>query len=118
MFNDFMYMTQEMLIPPGYLSIETLNAVMAAKVGLKGKARVTVDDVIAQRRCLIGSPATVRGLIEQAQREMGLGHLLPLMHFGTLPADLTRRNIELFATKVMKPLRDKLGTVQRETEPA
>jgi probable LLM family oxidoreductase len=109
MFNDFMFMTPEMLFPPGYLTPEALSAVMAAKLGMTGKGRSTIEDLVAQRRILVGSPETVRAFLEQAYEEIRFGHLLPLLHFGTLPADLTRANIELFAAEVMAPLRQRLG---------
>lgn len=114
MFNEYMFMTQEMLIPPGYLSVESIKAVLAAKVGLKGRPRTKIDDLITQRRCLIGSPATVRSHIEQAIEEIGIGHMPALLHFGTLPQDLTQKNIELFAAEVMKPIREKYGIAPDE----
>ncbi len=109
MFNDFMFMTPEMLFPPGYLTPEALSAVMAAKLGVTGKGRSTIEDLVAQRRVLVGSPETIRTFLEKAYEEIRFGHLLPLLHFGTLPADLTRANIEMFAAEVMAPLRHRLG---------
>ena len=32
---------------------------------------------------------------------MGFGKLVSLLQFGSLPAELTRKNVELFAGKVM-----------------
>ena len=37
--------------------------------------------------------------------ELGFGKLLTMLQFGTLPAELTRRNMERFATEVMPHLR-------------
>ena len=39
------------------------------------------------------------------QQKIGFGHLICLLQFGTLPADLTRRNLELFARKVIPRVR-------------
>ena len=39
--------------------------------------------------------------------EIGVGHLLTLLQFGTLPAELTRKNMELYATSVMPWLRER-----------
>jgi alkanesulfonate monooxygenase SsuD/methylene tetrahydromethanopterin reductase-like flavin-dependent oxidoreductase (luciferase family) len=113
MFNDFMFMTPEMLFPPGYLTPEALNAVMAAKLGITGKARTAIEDLVAQGRILVGSPETIRRFLVKAHEEIRFGHFLPLLHFGTLPADLTRNNIELFAAEVMAPLRDRLAEAKR-----
>ena len=38
-------------------------------------------------------------------RWLGVGNVLALLQLGTLPADLTRRNMELFAAEVMPCLR-------------
>ena len=38
-------------------------------------------------------------------QEMRFGNLLVLCQFGTLPAGLTRRNMELFAREVMPSLK-------------
>ena len=38
---------------------------------------------------------------------MGTGNLLGLFQLGTLPADLTRRNLDLFAAEVMPRLRER-----------
>jgi len=38
-----------------------------------------------------------------------VGNVLTLLQLGTLPADLTRRNMELFATEVLPHLRNEIG---------
>ena len=38
-------------------------------------------------------------------KEIGFGNLLVMLQFGTLPADLTRRNMERFAEGVMPKLK-------------
>jgi hypothetical protein len=43
-------------------------------------------------------------LVENLRR-LGTGNLLGLFQLGTLPGDLTRRNLELFATEVMPRLK-------------
>src|SRR5207249_4787463 len=40
---------------------------------------------------------------------LGVGNVLSLLQLGTLPADLTRRNMELFASEVLPHLRDETG---------
>jgi glycine cleavage system pyridoxal-binding protein P len=47
----------------------------------------------------------VRQKLESYQKEIGFGHLLTMLQFGTLPAELTRKNMELFAASVMPHLR-------------
>ncbi|MEQ8699414.1 MAG: hypothetical protein RLT05_23020, partial [Bauldia litoralis] len=48
---------------------------------------------------------SVRQKIEFFWQEIRLGNLLCLHQFGTLPADLTRANMERFARDVMPTLR-------------
>jgi alkanesulfonate monooxygenase SsuD/methylene tetrahydromethanopterin reductase-like flavin-dependent oxidoreductase (luciferase family) len=67
----------------------------------------TIDDVIDKGMFICGSPETVRQRLEQYQSEIGFGHLLTLLQFGTLPAELTRKNMELYATSVMPWLRER-----------
>lgn len=43
--------------------------------------------------------------LEAFQRDMQFGILVPLLQFGTLPHDVTVKNMELFAREVMPHLR-------------
>ncbi len=101
--NKFLRMPKEMLLPPGYLSLKSMIGVMKAKSAIGGKQ--TIDDVIDKGMFICGSPETVRQKLESYQKEIGFGHLLTMLQFGTLPAELTRKNMELFATGVMPGLR-------------
>jgi alkanesulfonate monooxygenase SsuD/methylene tetrahydromethanopterin reductase-like flavin-dependent oxidoreductase (luciferase family) len=101
--NKFLRMPKEMLLPPGYLSLKSMLGVMKAKSSIGTKQ--TIDDVIDKGMFICGSPETVRQRLSQYQGEIGFGHLLTLLQFGTLPAELTRKNMELYATEVMPWLR-------------
>ena len=115
LFNKFMALPPEMLFPPGYMSLELMKKTLARKkVGNAAKPTANIDQVIDQGIAMVGSAATVRARIEQAKAEIGLGHLLPMLHFGTLPVDLTRKNIEMFARDVMRPLRRQPETPGRQ----
>ncbi len=70
----------------------------------RGEARLstgnqTIEDVIEKGVFLCGSPATLREKLAKYQSEIGFGYLLPSMQFGTLPAELTKKSIEMFARK-------------------
>ena len=105
--NKFLRMPKEMLLPPGYLSLKSMLGVMKAKSSIGSKQ--TIDDVIDKGMFICGSPETVRQKLEHFQKEIGFGHLLTLLQFGTLPADLTRKNMELYAGEVIPALRANLG---------
>jgi alkanesulfonate monooxygenase SsuD/methylene tetrahydromethanopterin reductase-like flavin-dependent oxidoreductase (luciferase family) len=72
---------------------------MKAKAEMFGD--VTIEKAIDLGLFVCGSPATVRSAFENYWRDMRFGNLLVLCQFATLPADLTRRNMELFAREVM-----------------
>ena len=52
-----------------------------------------------------GSAGNVRKAFEGYWNDLRFGNLLVLCQFGTLPADLTRRSMELFAREVMPALK-------------
>ena len=114
--NKFLRMPKEMLLPPGYLSLKSMIGVMKAKSAIGGKQ--TIDDVMDKGMFICGSPQTVRQKLEQYQKEIGFGHLLTLLQFGTLPAELTRKNMELFAQEVMPHLQARGTTPLATSEPA
>ena len=58
--------------------------------------------------CAAVAPATVRQRLTENIRKLGVGNLLGLFQLGTLPAELTRTNMRLFAEDVMPQLREEL----------
>jgi alkanesulfonate monooxygenase SsuD/methylene tetrahydromethanopterin reductase-like flavin-dependent oxidoreductase (luciferase family) len=104
LFNKFLRVPPEMLLPPGYLSLQSMKGVLSAKGSITGAAQ-TIDDLMEKGMFLCGSAATVRQQIEEYQKQIGFGYLLPAMQFATLPHDLTKRNLEIFAEYVIPPLR-------------
>jgi alkanesulfonate monooxygenase SsuD/methylene tetrahydromethanopterin reductase-like flavin-dependent oxidoreductase (luciferase family) len=99
--NKFLRMPVEMLLPPGYLSLKSLMGVMSAKRDISQGSRMTIEDVMQKVMFLCGSPATLRERLEQYQKEIGFGYLLPTMQFGTLPHELVRKSTEIFAKEVI-----------------
>ena len=103
LFNKFLRNPMEVLIPPGYLTQRSMRSVMQHKSGV-GKAQ-TMQSLMDQEVVVAGSPETVRRKLIEYQRVTNMGNLMCLMQFGTLPADLTKRSMELFAREVMPALR-------------
>ena len=64
--NKLLRMPQEMLLPPGYLSLASMQGVMAAKRALS-TGNQTIEDVMEKGVFLCGSPATLREKLEQYQ---------------------------------------------------
>jgi alkanesulfonate monooxygenase SsuD/methylene tetrahydromethanopterin reductase-like flavin-dependent oxidoreductase (luciferase family) len=65
----------------------------------------TWDEIVKGQYAIVGSPDTVFEKLVDNLHRLGTGNLLGLFQLGTLPADKTRRNLELFATEVMPRLR-------------
>jgi len=101
--NVFVKMPLEMLLPPGYTSRESLKNVMKAKAQMFGD--VTLEQAVELGLFVCGSPKTVLAAFEQHHKEMRFGNLLVMGQFGTLPADLTKKNLELFAQDVLPALK-------------
>ena len=102
MFNTFLSMPTEYLFPPGYTSPESLKKMMQTKGAVFGKS--TAEGLVEKGIAVVGSPDTVRKRFTQCHRELGLGNLICLMQFGTLPRDLTERNLRMFAKQVLPTL--------------
>lgn len=100
--NRLLKMPFEMLLPPGYTSRDSLKRMMAAKASLSQE--LTIETAIDMGMIVCGSAQTVRQRLEAYWQDMHFDNLLTMLHFGTLPEDLTRRNMELFAQEVLPAL--------------
>jgi alkanesulfonate monooxygenase SsuD/methylene tetrahydromethanopterin reductase-like flavin-dependent oxidoreductase (luciferase family) len=105
LFNNFLRMSMEMLIPPGYTSQSSMKNFFKMRSGIGGRSFQSADVLIGNGTAVIGSPKTVRAKIEEMRDKTGLGILLPMFQFGILPDVLARRSIEMFAAEVMPHLR-------------
>ncbi|HXL65406.1 MAG TPA: LLM class flavin-dependent oxidoreductase [Xanthobacteraceae bacterium] len=106
LFNNFLAMPWEMLLPPGYTSNASMKATMKLRPALGAwPRRQTIDELIASGTIVVGSPATVREKIERIREQTGFDILIALLQFGVLPDHLARRNMEMFAGEVMPKLR-------------
>jgi len=109
--NRLLKMPIEMLLPPGYTSRDSLTNLMKAKASLSQE--LTIDKAIEMGMFVCGTANTVRQMLEDHWSKMHFDNLLTMMHFGSLPQDLTKRSMEMFAKDVL-PHIQKL----KRTEPA
>jgi alkanesulfonate monooxygenase SsuD/methylene tetrahydromethanopterin reductase-like flavin-dependent oxidoreductase (luciferase family) len=94
--------------PPGYTSVKSVENIL--KGGSSFALNLdTWEQVVRGRYAIVGSPDTVAGILSEEVERLGVGNLLGLFQLGTLGAQDTRRNLELFATEVMPRLRAKFG---------
>lgn len=103
----FLKMPMEMLLPPGYLTLSSMERVMSAKGSIEGD--LAIESAIEQGMIVCGSAETVRSQLLAHHRNIGFGRLLTLLQFGTMPPEMSERNQRAFATQVMEPLRQELG---------
>uniref|UniRef100_UPI0030DA17D6 hypothetical protein n=1 Tax=uncultured Rubinisphaera sp. TaxID=1678686 RepID=UPI0030DA17D6 len=59
---------------------------------------------------------TVREKMKDYVQDFGAGNVLGLFQIGTLPADLTKKNMTLFAEQVLPYLRKELGEPATDEE--
>ena len=102
LFNRFLALPFEILFPPGYLGMSSYKRVRRHKRSIAGDQ--TLEKMMELGIVIVGSPDTVRERILHCHRELGFANFIALLHFGTLPAELTERNIRLFAGEVMPAL--------------
>ncbi|MGH7894190.1 MAG: LLM class flavin-dependent oxidoreductase [Candidatus Binatia bacterium] len=105
------------ITPPGYTSPRSAMKVLSSfgdfMLNIETWKEITDGDYV-----ICGSPATVRQKLVELAKWMGVGNLLLLPQLATLPADLTRKNMELFASEVMPHLRRELGPAHIASTPA
>ena len=95
--------TELMFFPPGYMSPESLSQVLSLKA--KNRGNVTIEILIERGIIVCGSPETVRRIITERHHRMGFSELMVMLMFGSLPRDLTEKNIRLFAQHVLPALK-------------
>jgi alkanesulfonate monooxygenase SsuD/methylene tetrahydromethanopterin reductase-like flavin-dependent oxidoreductase (luciferase family) len=91
------------VLPPGYTSVRSIAGIHTAlsKFLSTVETRKQVEDGCY---AIVGSPETVKQKLLENGKKLGVGNLLGLFQLGTLPADLTRKNMQLFAKEVMPAL--------------
>jgi alkanesulfonate monooxygenase SsuD/methylene tetrahydromethanopterin reductase-like flavin-dependent oxidoreductase (luciferase family) len=110
LFNDYLTLPMEMLLPPGYTSIESLKKIIATKkaIGRGGfggpNQRQTLERLMELGTVLVGTPETILNQIEQVKEKTNLGNFVSMLQFGTLSNELTQRNQVRFASDIMPKL--------------
>jgi alkanesulfonate monooxygenase SsuD/methylene tetrahydromethanopterin reductase-like flavin-dependent oxidoreductase (luciferase family) len=95
------------VLPPGYTSARSIAAIQKAKELFLSTVK-TRAQVEQGAYAIVGSPATVRERLKEHIQRLKVGNLLGLFQLGTLPADLTKKNMMLFGKEVMPELRKAL----------
>ena len=97
--------------PPGYTTLRSYENMMRG-MGSFMASLESWDQVVEGQYAIVGSPETVTQRLTENLERLGAGNLLGLFQLGTLPSDLTRRNLELFSAEVMPKLRAQFPDAQ------
>ena len=99
--------------PPYYQAIPGCLEYPALLQALENNPRAAIKlrelkakDFYERGFVIVGSPKTVREQLMEGVKRLRIGHLLALLHFGSMPTELCRNNIELFARSVLPYLED------------
>jgi len=103
--NRFLKMPIEMLLPPGYTTIESMKRIAAAKVSARPQS---AEDLIRLGVVIVGSPNTVREKLAEYQDLAGFNTSLTKTQFGTMPHDQALANMEAIAEEVLPYFRGRL----------
>jgi len=75
-----------------------------AKREMLGDGR-EISRLMDNRMFICGSPNTVQEILGECHDQVGQEHIVCTLQFGTLPHELTVKNLELFSKEVMLQLR-------------
>ena len=106
LFNDFLAVPFQMLLPPGYTSLPSLKNTMRLRKALGARQKHTAEELIANGTVVAGSPQTVRDELSKLRDATRANKLAVMLQFGVMSDELTKRNMEMFASEVMPHLRD------------
>lgn len=94
---------------PGYIDIRGVEYLMRdpGDFGLMIRMRdVGYKELVDTQTAIVGGPETVRQQITEFVKEFRIGNLMVMLQVGSMPHELTKKNINLFATEVLPHLRD------------
>ena len=103
-FHKLLYTPQHYQAIPGCLEYDSLVRALqnpGPRVDLRA---LKAKDFFDRGFVITGSPKTVRDQLMAGVKRLRIGHLLTLLHFGSMPTALCRKNIDLFCREVLPHL--------------
>ena len=98
-FNKLLRYTPEMLLPPGYMSVDSYKRILKTKSSLVSTH--TIESLMERDVIVVGDPDSVGRKLAECHARVGLGYFLGMFQIASLPRELTVRSMELFAREVM-----------------
>jgi alkanesulfonate monooxygenase SsuD/methylene tetrahydromethanopterin reductase-like flavin-dependent oxidoreductase (luciferase family) len=93
---------------PGYIDIRGIEAIVRdpGDLGIAPRLnKITFKELVETRAAIVGSVDTVVDQITEFVKDCRIGNLLAMLQVGSMPHDLARHNISLFASDVLPRLR-------------
>jgi alkanesulfonate monooxygenase SsuD/methylene tetrahydromethanopterin reductase-like flavin-dependent oxidoreductase (luciferase family) len=110
-FNKSLHVDPRVAEAPGYRTVKSLRAGLRSQFDGSRKSGSEVlkggfgwRDLVDQGFVIAGSPNTVVERMEVLARSLNVGNIMLLLHIGSMPKELTYKNIEMFAKEVMPRL--------------
>jgi len=104
-FNKLLATPSYYQLIPGCLDypalLQALTSNPRASINLR---ELKAKDAFERGFVIVGSPRTVREQLLDGMKRLRVGHLLALLHFGSMPTELCKANIDLFAREVLPHL--------------
>ena len=108
-FNRCLHIWRGFAEVPGYLTQKTVEHALKTQSGRDAdlfRRNLTWKEMVEMGFIIAGSPATVREKLREVIKDLHVGQIILLMHFGSMPRELTLKNTQLFAQEVMPYLKD------------
>ena len=106
-FHKLLYTPQYYQAIPGYQDLPSLTRALESPLRQRFDLRsLKYKDFVERGFLIAGSAATVRDQLIAAVKRLRIGHLLALLHFGSMPHELCLKNIDLFCREVLPALSD------------
>jgi alkanesulfonate monooxygenase SsuD/methylene tetrahydromethanopterin reductase-like flavin-dependent oxidoreductase (luciferase family) len=104
-FHNLLYTPAYYQAIPGYQDYASLLRAMREPLRERMDLReLRYKDFVDRGFLIAGSPATVRDQLLDGIRRLRIGHLMLLLHFGSMDHELCLKNIELFSREVLPAL--------------
>ena len=111
-YDKSLHIASEYFLAPGYMDYRSLeNSYRKGLMQTQGDVMRNLSewkykDFLDNQLVISGSPATVRDQLKEAVKKLRVGNLMVLLHIGSMPHELTLKNIDLFSREVMPHLHD------------
>jgi len=103
-FHKLLHTPQYYQAIPGCLEYKSLLAAMQNQNRGVNLRELSFKDFRERGFVVTGSPKTVRDQLLHGTKRLRIGHLLALLHFGSMSTELCRKNIDLFCREVLPDL--------------